>query len=178
MRNSLFIISMICLFISMGTAQNTKDKLGSKPEEKENLSFILKDSLKPDVYIDGKKYDADIVNLLDQRLISSVDVVKGKKALEEYNAPNGVVIIKTKRKDKPDFKVDLKHGDSKIKIKHSTDPTLVPLIIINGEISDHERLSKFSPDDIESIEVLKGEAAEKKYKAKHGVIVVKTKKGK
>ena len=179
MRNLIFIISIICLFISIGNAQNIKDESGGKPDKRENLSFVLKDSLKPDVYIDGKKYDADIVNLLDQSLISSIDVVKGKKALEEYDAPNGVVIIQTKKNaGKPDFKIDSKSGDSEIKIEHDSDPTVTPLIMIDGKISDHEMLSKFSPDDIESIEVVKGEAAEKKYKAKHGVVIVKTKKRK
>ncbi|WP_302850535.1 hypothetical protein [Polaribacter litorisediminis] len=40
-----------------------------------------------------------MTNLLPEN-IESVDVVKGEKALKEYNAPNGVIIIIKKKKNK------------------------------------------------------------------------------
>ncbi|MEX2602354.1 MAG: M56 family metallopeptidase, partial [Balneolaceae bacterium] len=52
-----------------------------------------------------------------------------------------------------------------------------PLIVIDGEIMADFDLSGISPKDIESISVLKGEAAEDKYKddGKNGVIEIKLK---
>ena len=52
-------------------------------------------------------------------------------------------------------------GDAKIKIKPSSGKSKDPVIIVDGKISDKETLDKLSPDDIERIEILKGEAAEK-----------------
>ena len=54
----------------------------------------------------------------------------------------------------------------------------MPMVIIDSEKSDRQALNKLSPNDIESINVVKGEQAMKKYKAANGVIIVITKKGK
>jgi TonB family protein len=54
-----------------------------------------------------------------------------------------------------------------------------PLYVINGVIKNHSSMEKINPDDIESIQVLKDEAAIKKYgeKGKNGVIEITLKKG-
>ena len=52
------------------------------------------------------------------------------------------------------------------------------MVIIDGEKSNQETLKKLSPNDIESINVVKGEQAMKKYKAANGIVIVKTKKEK
>ena len=53
-----------------------------------------------------------------------------------------------------------------------------PLFIVDGKEMSREEFKKYSPSKIEKIEVLKGEAAMKKYgdRAKDGVIEVTTKK--
>jgi hypothetical protein len=55
-----------------------------------------------------------------------------------------------------------------------------PLFIVDGKEMDREEFKKFSPSQIEKVEILKGESAQKKYgdKGKDGVIMVTTKKGK
>ena len=55
-----------------------------------------------------------------------------------------------------------------------------PLFIIDGKESSRKDVKALGPKNIETIEVLKGEAAEKKYgkKAKDGVVEITTKKNK
>lgn len=142
----------------------------------DKIHVELKDA-KPDIYIDGKKYGYEIYDLLDQDKIATVNVLKGEWAKAEYNAPNGVILITTKKaaqkankqKDSP---IDVEE-DSKVRIR-SEDGT-EPIIIIDGKVADRKTLSKLSPKDIESIDVLKGEKALKKHNAPNGVIIVNTK---
>ncbi len=155
MKNILVIIGLFCLFASPTLAQD-------------DIKIELKGDEKPDIYIDGKKYDYSIFSLLDQNKIESITVIKDKQAVKKYNAPNGVIVIKTKESMDQIVTIDKK----KIKIK---DTDLEPVIIIDGKVADKDTLSKLSPDDIDSIEVLKGEKAIEKYSAPNGVVIIKTK---
>lgn len=77
------------------------------------------------------------------------------------------------------FILDLdESGDHKKKVSIISDGK-EPLIIIDGKESTYEALKKLSPDDIKTMDVSKGEAAQKKYgdKAQNGVIEVTTKTG-
>ncbi|GAB3267222.1 hypothetical protein GCM10027347_35830 [Larkinella harenae] len=65
----------------------------------------------------------------------------------------------------------------------TTEPTTQPLYILNGKKMDvssakKEPLSDLNPNDIQSIDVLKGEKAISKYgqEGKNGVILITTKK--
>ena len=87
--------------------------------------------------------------------IASVDILKGDAAVAVYgeNAKEGVVQIKLKSEAQP-------------------------LYVIDGEISTKETLDNLKPEQIESIDVLKGEKATAAYgeKGKNGVLLIKTKK--
>lgn len=155
MKNLLIIICIFCLSTTHLFAQD-------------NLRVELKDAPEPDIYIDGKKYDQAIFDLLDQSKIESVNVIKGEQAITEYNAPNGVIIIKTKKAAQQIIAID----ENELKI---ADGEKDPIFIIDGKVSNKDRLSNLSPDDIESIEVLKGAKAIDQYNAPNGVIIVKTK---
>ena len=159
MKN-LLLIACICLL--SGASLLAQDK----------IKIELKDEPTPDVYIDGKKYDSDVFDLLDPNKIASVNVIKGEKAMKEYKAPNGVVLITTKKAEKESLE-----GKQEVKeIKITSDKSKEePLIVINGNVSDRKTLSKLKPKDIEKIEVLKGEAAMEEYKAPNGVVIVTTK---
>ena len=64
----------------------------------------------------------------------------------------------------------------KKKVKgYTTKERKYPMVIIDGEKSNQEKLTKLSPDDIESLEVVKDEQALKKYNAPNGIIIVTTK---
>lgn len=141
-------------------------KVESKSDEKkEGLIVKIKDGKQPDVYIDGKKYDSEILELLDQDKIESISVIKEEQAIKEYNAPNGVILIKTiKEESKITLKGDVRIGGGD------------PKFIIDGEVSDQKTLKKISPDDIHSISVVKDEKAVKEYNAPNGAVIVTTKK--
>ena len=160
MRYLLLVVGLALVPFSSITAQETSKNV------KEKLEITIKDSDNPDVYIDGKKYDLSIVELLDKDKIASIDVLKGEKALKEYNAPNGVILIKTKSKNPDPVKFRFREGAN-----NETEP----LIIIDGIPTSKANMGKLDPIDIDSINVLKGEEAMKKYNAKGGVIIVTTK---
>jgi TonB-dependent SusC/RagA subfamily outer membrane receptor len=87
--------------------------------------------------------------------IAAVDILKGDAAVALYgeNAKEGVVQIKLKSEAQP-------------------------LIVIDGEISTKETMDKLKPEQIEAIDVLKGEKATAAYgeKGKNGVIMIRVKK--
>ncbi len=87
--------------------------------------------------------------------IESVDILKGNSAVALYgeNAGEGVVQIKLKNEAQP-------------------------LYVIDGEISTKEAMEKLKPEQIEAIDVLKGEKATAAYgdKGKNGVIIIRVKK--
>ncbi|MBV6643304.1 MAG: hypothetical protein KI791_21470 [Cyclobacteriaceae bacterium] len=50
------------------------------------------------IIIDGEVADSDDLIILNRKDVKSVRVLKGQESKEKYNAPNGVVIITTKKK--------------------------------------------------------------------------------
>jgi beta-lactamase regulating signal transducer with metallopeptidase domain len=134
----------------------------------------------PLIIIDGvpvKDKNATIDNLnLDPKDIISVDVLKNKSAIEIYGpaAKAGAVIIKTKNPKKA------KDGyETTIKIRPGTESQGDPLYVLNGKVLDTEKdpLKEIKPDEIATINILKGEAAIKKYQeqAANGVVEIYTK---
>ena len=65
----------------------------------------------------------------------------------------------------------------KVIIDLDTDGDKAPLIYIDGKKANRKAMDKLSPSDIESVDVLKGDAAMDNYgkKAKNGVILITTK---
>jgi len=156
MKNILIIACIIFLSSSHILAQD-------------KLQLVLKEGAKPDVYIDGKKYDHTIIELLDQSKIASVNIIKGEQAMKEYKASNGVVFIETKTVTQQIAPVN----ENEISI---ADSEKYPVVIIDGNLSNKETLLKMSALDIESVEIFKDEKAIGQYKAPNGVIIVTTKK--
>lgn len=165
MKKIILIACAMFLSISLIKSQERKNS------KKEKLHIELKDGAKPNIYVDGKKFDFPI-DLLDINKIESVNILKGDKALKEYNAKNGVILIVTKKNM-------VEMDKSKIKIKGcASEEGKSPMIIIDGKKSNQEVLKKISPDDIDIIKILKNKPAIKKYNASNGVIIVTTKKEK
>ncbi|MFT4566752.1 MAG: hypothetical protein ACI9FN_001713 [Saprospiraceae bacterium] len=177
MKKYLISLMLIVLYISSSIAQQKEEIQIRVREDESPISFRLKNDAKPDVYIDGKKYDAAIINLLDQNQIATMNVIKGEEAIKKYNAPNGVIIIVSKKNSAAEnlsFTID--EGNTTIDLQNSADNSKKPLLIVDGKTWDHDSLKELDPNDIETIDVIKGEKAYKLYKAKNGVIIVKTKK--
>ncbi|GMN10768.1 hypothetical protein MTsPCn9_30670 [Croceitalea sp. MTPC9] len=148
---------------------------------------------KPLIYIDGEKATKKQMADIKSNKIESVHVLKGTSAKEKYGAlgSDGVVEVTTKNnkniivfensndeneENKNVFVIRADEAgdyDNDIKIR-SKGPK--PLYIVDGK--EVKKLKNTSPDEIESINVLKGKAARKKYgkKGKNGVVEIITKK--
>lgn len=175
MKYAIIVISLWTLSLSSLYAQD----VSSDKENGKEVKVSLKDGAKPDIYIDGKKYDYEIMELLDPDKIKAINVIKGDEAKKEYNAPNGVILITTSREN-PSIKVDFSKSDdqqdTKVMIRGGGSDD--PLVIIDGKVSSKSNLDQLKPDEIDVIEVVKGEKAAKEYQSASGVIIITTKKKK
>ncbi|WP_179009356.1 hypothetical protein [Winogradskyella forsetii] len=136
----------------------------AQQQNKTDLQIKIKEDKKPLIFVDGKKFDFSM-DLIDQSKIESVNVIKGEKAKASYGTSNGVVLITTKLNDKNLSETNEKSENPK-----------KPVIIIDGKIADHSALDMLEPEQIEKVEVLKGEKAIEKYNSPNGVVIITTKK--
>ena len=166
MKKIVVMIRIVLFTIVASQVQAQK----SEHRTKESLHVKIKDQAKLDIYVDGKKFDFPM-ELLDNSKIESVNVVKGERARKEYNAKNGVVLVTTKI-SKDNTARSSENQDAAHTISGD------PMVLIDGKESNQKELKALSPDDIESINILKGEQALQKYNAPDGVIIVTMKKGK
>lgn len=164
------IVTAIITLTSFAFTQAQVEEKQEELTKVEKLGVKIKTVAKPDVYVDGKKFDFDL-QLIDPEMIAAVDVIKDEKALKEYNAPNGVILITTK--------FNAEQSETKIKIRGNASNIEddKPLIIVDGKVKEQAYLKEISPEDIESINVLKGKKAEK-YDSPNGVILITTKSAK
>ena len=79
MKKTILITCALFLSIAIMEAQETKTT------DKEKLHIALKDDVKPDIYVDGKKFDFPM-DLLDVNKIETIKVLKGDQVLKKYNA--------------------------------------------------------------------------------------------
>jgi len=86
------------------------------------------------------------------------------------------VIIITSKKEALKGEIDQALKDPSASLKLNHDPSLHPIVTIDGKVSTRAAFDKLNPQQIESVDVVKGEAALKKYDAPHGAVVVRTKK--
>lgn len=157
MKNKVLIL-LLLLFTVCIQAQQSKTE-----NQQYDLKIKLKGKANPDIYVDGKKFDFPL-NLIDQDKIASINVIKKDVALKQYKTSNGVVLITTK-------------NETSSNIEKLEKPTKgEPVMIIDGEISTKMAAAKLSPNNIKSVNVIKGEEAVKNYSAPNGVVIITTKK--
>ena len=145
------------------SAKNGAVEINSK-----DLKF--KDPIKIDnaIYVvDGKKLSKKESEKIKPDDIESINVLKGKTAIEKYGkkGKNGVIEITSKANNKQTVKMKL--GSIK-------NP---PLYVVDGKITAAKKVEEINPNDIENINVLKGEQAIEKYgeEAKNGVVIITSK---
>jgi hypothetical protein len=179
------ILSILIVFLSTLSIQaQDKESKTEKINPEQTIMFKIKDVqftpdsiAQPKIYIDGKLFDFDI-SLIDQDQIESMNVIKGEEAKRLYDAPQGVILITTKLNSVKSDVYRLKADKTEFRFRDSKGKDdISPLFFIDGKQVDQKAIKALSPDDIESIEVLKDKAAEKLYNAENGVIIIKTKKG-
>jgi TonB family protein len=130
----------------------------------------------PPLYIlDGKEIsNSDLNGKINPEDIDNISVLKDESATKIYGekAKNGVVII-TSKKAATQLNEVVVVGKPK-----TNDDMLNALWVLDGKEIAKEQIQKLSPDSIQSMNVLKGEEATKKYgdKGKKGVIEITTKK--
>ncbi|MGC3978912.1 MAG: TonB-dependent receptor plug domain-containing protein [Paludibacteraceae bacterium] len=182
-----------------GTKTMIFKTVADKDSTKTTVKVIVKDFKnsddKPLYILNGKITSPEGMKEIDPNDIESIDVLKEKSATEIYGdkGKNGVILITTK-------KVSIKKNDgidvSKAKVVKverleaitskdgNTTITSIgkdidkALYFVDGVNSDKKVVDKISPDDITTIDVLKGDNAVKLYgdKAKNGVVNITTKK--
>lgn len=174
MRKLFLTLSIICLYVFNSLAQDanitiqkvqnqdsTTIFVQTKPNDK-SLFLKVKEGVDIAIYIDGKKYDSDILDILDQSKIATAAILNGEFAMKKYNEPNVILIITKKEKEKM---------AQQRKEMGSPDP----IYIIDGKQASKEQLKELDINIIESVNVLKDEKTLKKYNTKVGVILVTTK---
>ncbi len=188
MRTSIILLLFSLALLSCSTnryllSDNNDDKefLSKKINEFKKTEGITG---KPLIVIDGKpyRYNHELKNKrleLSKSDIEKIDVLKKDVGIRIYGefAEGGVLLITTK-----DYKNEEKgKSQKKENIKETTLNDIIKsgkiLIIVDGNEASKETLDKINPDNIESVDVLRREAANELYPDKDldGVIYVNTK---
>ncbi len=115
----------------------------------------------PLYFVDGKLNEAEAFNKIDPKTIKSMNVLDGKQAKKKYGkkGTNGAIEIVLK------------------KVAAVSPTKNTPLYVLDGKVMDAD-IQSLNPDEIQSINVLKGEKATEKYgeKGVNGVIEITSKK--
>lgn len=139
------------------------------------------------IIIDGKESTKAVMATINPEKIENVKVLKGEMATKKYGekGKDGVIEISLK-KDMTATTSSIQSenivigysNDPKVKLPNASGITKDPLIVKDGIVSPNLKTDDINPDDIESINVLKGESAISKYgdQAKNGVVEIKMKK--
>jgi len=121
--------------------------------------------------IDGKVVSHDLFSTLNPDHIESIEIIKGESAIEKYGekGKNGVIYVTMKGGDN-------KPGGLSFRVSGVQSDSDIPFYI-DGKKSTLEEVKLLNTADIQSIEVLKGEKAEKEFgdAGKEGVVKIKMK---
>ena len=171
-------------------SKEESDKRGLPPSPGLPPSYFKSNAL---YVIDGKISTNKKAETVDPKNIESINVLKGEAAIKKYGdkGKNGVIEIATKKDKDFTIKADTfyigKNSSPKpildnLKLKgetfyiNSKFPECTLILADGKEISEDE-MKNIPPNNIQSIDILKGESAIKKYgeKAKEGAIEITTK---
>lgn len=148
-------------------------------EDEDDHNIIIDETNEPLFIIDGSIVDKSNFEDVDSEDIQSVFILDSEKAENKYGekGENGAIIMTKKGSKIKVIKSDsshIIHLNSKNRLATGTNKN-EPLFILNGRIISQKEMNDLNPNDIESMEVYKGEEAQKLYgdKGKNGVIVLK-----
>jgi hypothetical protein len=82
--------------ILQGVEIKNSKSTGKKGDKKTTTGNTNKNLLNPLIIIDGKKSDKETLDGLDHEKIKTISILKGESA-KEYDAPNGVILVITKK---------------------------------------------------------------------------------
>jgi len=143
--------------------------------EKVSINSEKTNQEKPPLYfIDGKETSKKEADNLNPQRIESINVLKGKVAIEKYGnkGKNGVIEITTKEKE-----TAINNSKSLPEVKvigYGNKDDKNPLYIVDGKEIDQDIMNSIDPNTIDKIDVLKGEHATRQYgeKGKNGVVLI------
>jgi len=143
----------------------------SKPNMAIKIDGIISNGKTPMYIYAGLEITEAQMKQIDPNTISSIDVLKGEKAISEYGEKgrNGVVKISVKQGSEAVVKgyaVKKETGESS-KIKINAGESARPYVVLDGKPISEADMNAISPETIESVHVLKGKQATDKY-GKHG----------
>ena len=155
--------------IHVGKVQEAPEKMeevkvirygAMKEKNKISVFSVSEPGVTPLYFLDGKEIES--ISDLDPDQIASISVLKNNSSREIYGerGKDGVILITTKKAENAPF--SLEREDK-------------PLLIIDGVIQDIAfDLSSISPDEIQTMEVIKGKSAVELYgdEGKNGVILI------
>ena len=136
-------------------------------------------------YVDGKLVDSRTANALTPNQIATIDINKGGAVPVISIRTNGQAPMASEERGRVGLKERMRDGDDttggalKAGIRRNREKMSNALILIDGVKADNAKLQALDPQRIESIEVLKGAAAQKLSSdpaAVNGIIRVTTKK--
>lgn len=166
------LIIFILLFNVKTVAQNnpTKETIEVNEDSNDNPIIKIRNTLgknTPLYIIDGKESSEKVFQSINPDNIESVFVLKDNSATEKYGekGENGVIIVA------------LKNNTKNLLNSNNDAIPVYPLYILDGKEISKEVMEKINQNAIESMNVLKGKKATKKYgkKGKNGVIEITTK---
>jgi len=162
------------IIVSTKVINTNKDKnVNSETKVVVNIKEGMDNAL---YVVDGIPQKSGDLNKIDPNTIASMNVLKGKAATRLYgeDAKNGVIIISTKSPDSKDDFTQTEKTANQIVIKGISLKDADPLYVVDGKVMKNFNETSLDSEKIESISVLKGESAIKKYgaKAKNGVIEI------
>lgn len=145
---------------------------------------LFPDENAPIYVLDGEEITSAEMNAVDPGTIKELNVLKDANATASYGerGKNGVILITSKtaeeqKEGKGTSIINQKMGSDQI-IELKSNLKTIPLFFVNGSAITEAEMKVLKPNDIESINVLKGENAIKKYgdKGKDGVVEITMKK--
>ena len=147
----------------------TKTTINASENGKSQI--FISESDHPLFVIDGKIVKKSLFEDIDSDHIHSINVLKGKTALEAYGekGKNGVIIMTKKDPNKL-----LKQNSNSNSFFILSGENEEPLYILDGTIIDKKDLDKIKPNNIKSMDVIKDKKALKTYgkKGKNGVVLI------
>ncbi len=148
-----------------------------KTRGKDGKARIIKRHKKVEVIVDGD--DEDSENVFYEIIVDDDGEHEDDEdvfIIKSTSGKSGSVWVTSDDDDKVKIKT-IGKGKNKIFLRTSDDGK-EPLYILNGKTVSKNAIDDLDSDDIETIEVIKGDSATEQYgkKAKDGVIVIKTKK--
>ena len=152
---------------------------GNEKVRQKNLAIIMEGTSVTDyadmlILLDGREVTPEILQALNPSRIQSISVLKDpSEIIEKYTTDKSkkAVMLVTLKKEEP------KPLAGTVATIRVSDNAQKALVVIDDKVSDEATLKSLSPDQIESVTVLKSQAAVSLYgeAGKKGVLYVRTK---